>query len=448
VAFEADRPLAGGVRVDLDGYDRVLVGRGRERSVDTFREHGGSTLVLRVPGAAMSATHAEIVREGSAWTVRDRRSTNGTFVNGRAISAERLAPGDVLEMGHTFLVFMGAVTTPEASAAIVDLPTTPAPPAVATLVPSLACDLESLGRWAVSRLPLLVLGETGTGKELVARAIHQLSERRGKLVAVNCAALPSTLVESLLFGHVRGAFSGAVRDERGFVRSADGGTLFLDEVGDLPLAAQGTLLRVLQEGEVVPVGASEGVRVDARFVAATHRDLAAMAVAGTFRADLLARLDGATLRLPPLRDRLADLGVLAATLLRRIAGQRAESIRFEPSAVLAMALHAWPGNVRELERCLGRAVASSSGVVGPEHLPSNVAANLERTRSVPPGRPASEPPHLRDALVRQLRQNKGNVAAVARFFGKAPVQVHRWMRRFAVDPNAYRDRLDVPDDGE
>ena len=443
VAFESDRPLAGGLRLELDGIDRVLVGRGPDRRCERRLERGRSTVVLQAPGKAMSGMHAQLLREGTTWTAHDLRSTNGTFVNGRAVSVHRLRAGDVLEMGHTLFVFSGEVATPEGTPPVADLPASTASPSMATLVPSFERELASLARWAATPLPVLVLGETGTGKELVARSLHALSGRSGAWVAVNCAALPDSLVESLLFGHCRGAFSGAVRDEPGLVRSAEGGTLLLDEIGDLPLPAQGALLRVLQEGEVVPVGTTRALKVDVRVVAATHRDLGAMVAGGAFRADLLARLDGATVRLPALRERRADIGILVGALLRRVAGPRAETLRFDPQAALALTLHAWPANVRELEQCLARAVASADDVIGVEHLPAALAATLERHTSMVPDADG-ETPQLRDALEAQLRAHAGNVAAVARAFQKAPAQIHRWMKRFGLDPNAYRNRLGTP----
>ncbi len=180
-----------------------------------------------------------------------------------------------------------------------------------TLLPELSESHGALARVAKkSTVPILFLGATGSGKEVLAREVHALSERKGAFVAVNCGALPLTLVESLLFGHVKGSFSGAARDEPGFVRSAEGGTLFLDEIGDLPATSQAALLRVLQEHEVIPVGATRAQRVDVRIVAATHRPLEALSETGGFRSDLLARLKGYTHRVPTLASRMPDFGVL------------------------------------------------------------------------------------------------------------------------------------------
>jgi transcriptional regulator with GAF, ATPase, and Fis domain len=247
---------------------------------------------------------------------------------------------------------------------------------------------RKLAKLAPTPLSVLVLGETGTGKEVAARELHRQSPRAAKpFVAINCAAIPATLLESTLFGHERGAFTGAVRAQPGKFAQADGGTLFLDEIGDLPLELQAKLLRVLQERQVEPLGASKPVAVDVRVVAATHQDIDAAVRAGRFRQDLYFRLNGATLRLPPLRERgSADLMRLAEHFLRK-AGSPA---RFSAEALRAMEAHPWPGNVRELEQLVTRAALLSEGDeisvadldLAPaalrEHgmLPSNLASDL------------------------------------------------------------------------
>jgi transcriptional regulator with AAA-type ATPase domain len=441
VALECDRPLAGGLRVDLKALDEVVIGRGPERTI----ERSDAKVVLRVPGGAMSATHARLVREGGDWVAHDLRSTNGMVVNGRPATTRRLCAGDVLELGHTLFLFPGSIPTPAGTPPIHDSASrAPLAEGLSTLMPRFEQELLLLPSVAASPLPVLILGETGTGKELLARAVHTLSRRPGPIVPVNCAAIPAALLESQVFGHCRGAFSGADRDHPGLVRAAEGGTLFLDEIGDLTLPAQGTLLRVLQEREVLPVGATQAVKVDVRIVAATHRNLRAMVEAGAFRADLLARLEGAIVHAPPVRERRADLGLLVASLLRRVAGGRAARITFDARAGLALALHAWPANVRELEQALGRAVVTAGEVIRLENLPATLAASLARRLEA---RPESAPTSmtLREGLELRLREEKGNVAAVARALGKAPAQIHRWMRRFGIDPNDFRGGVDHGD---
>lgn len=219
---------------------------------------------------------------------------------------------------------------------------------------------ELVEKVARSMAPVLIAGESGTGKELVARAIHDASPRAAMpFVAVNCGAIPDNLLEAEFFGYRRGAFTGAQEDREGFFQAAQGGTLFLDEIGDLPLAMQSKLLRVIQERAVRPVGATAEARVDVRIVSATHRDVVAEARAGRFRQDLYFRLDVIRITLPPLRDRAEDLPALCAALMRRIARESAiETVpRLAPQALVWLSRHPLPGNVRELENMLHRALA-------------------------------------------------------------------------------------------
>ena len=227
---------------------------------------------------------------------------------------------------------------------------------------------------AESTLPVLVTGESGTGKELVAQFVHERSGRRGPLVAVNCAALPAELVESELFGHVRGAFTGAQADRAGRFERADGGTLFLDEVGDVPASVQVKLLRILQSGWYERVGDDRTRRVDVRVVAATNRDLEAALREGTFREDLYYRIAGVRVRLPPLRERPGDVVLLAEHLGVRYAeaGGRAAPA-WSDAALAALAAYRWPGNVRELQNAVERAVVlAKGGPVEPRHLPEEI----------------------------------------------------------------------------
>ncbi|MDQ2077672.1 sigma-54 dependent transcriptional regulator [Marinimicrobium sp. ABcell2] len=211
---------------------------------------------------------------------------------------------------------------------------------------------------APTKATVLIHGETGTGKELVARALHEESPRSGKpMISVNCAAIPETLIESELFGHEKGAFTGAASMREGLVAAADGSTLFLDEIGELPLEAQARLLRVLQEGEVRPIGSVESRKVDVRLVAATHRDLRKLARENKFREDLYFRINVVQLELPPLRERGRDIISLAESLLQRFCSEMSKpGLRLSPEAIQAITTYTWPGNVRELENAIQRAV--------------------------------------------------------------------------------------------
>ncbi|KMO17891.1 ATPase AAA [Methylobacterium platani JCM 14648] len=292
--------------------------------------------------------------------------------------------------------------------------------------PALAETARRASRLFAAGVSLLVGGETGTGKEFFARALHRASPRAAKpFVAVNCAALPETLIESELFGHEAGAFTGAAAKGRaGLVQQADGGTLFLDEIGDMPLHAQTRLLRVLAEREVTAVGAASPRAVDIRVIAATHRDLDALVREGRFREDLLYRLAGARFTLPSLRER-EDLPALVARLL---AG-RPGAPRLSGEAAAALRRHAWPGNVRELVSALDYACALADGPeIDLDDLPPTVKA----------GRRDAAPPALAgdDPLEAALRRRAWNVSAVARDLGLDRSTVHRRMRRLGlVSPN-------------
>jgi DNA-binding NtrC family response regulator len=436
VALESDRPLSGSSRHCLRGVTEVLLGRGEERAVRREAER----LLLSLASHRTSTRHARIVRTPAGFRLEDLGSRNGTWVNGRAIQHLVLRDGDLLEIGRTFAIFRESLHGPATTAPDFDSRNAgEAEPGLLSLLPGVADDFAALSRIARSKVPVLLRGETGTGKEVTARAVHALSRRTGPFVAVNCAAIPATLIESQLFGHAKGAFSGATRDEPGFVRAASAGTLFLDEIGDLPAASQAALLRVLQESEVVPVGTTRPVPVDLRVVAATNRPLEALVSAGGFRTDLLARLDGFTHVLPPLRERKEDLGLLVGALLRQLAPDASPTL--SPDVARAMFRYRWPHNIRELGQCLARALtlAGNPATLERSHLPQAVSQELDRSPSLAPA-PAPKQPEtaLQSQLEGLLVQHRGNVAEVARSMGKARMQIQRWMKRFSLDPNQYR----------
>jgi two-component system, NtrC family, response regulator AtoC len=267
-------------------------------------------------------------------------------------------------------------------------------------------------------LPVVIHGETGTGKELVARAIHQQSGRRGALRSVNCAALPATLLEATLFGHEKGAFTGADRARDGVFEQANGGTVFLDEIGELAPAAQAALLRVLEAKTITRVGGDRDLEVDVRIVAATHRDLESMCEAGTFRWDLLYRLNAVTVQLPPLRERPGDILPLAESFLREAARDNNRAVRsIDATAAAAMRRHRWPGNVRELRNVIERAVViARSEVVTIEDLPPRLR-ETERKSSVPPvdgGLKEQMRAYEIQLIVDALKKYGGNQTEVAR----------------------------------
>jgi DNA-binding NtrC family response regulator len=436
VVLEADRPAAGGARYALEGVDEVLIGRGKERKATRETTGGRRRLVLRVPGPWMSSAHVRIVLEREGWVAEDAGSKNGTVLGGTRIRRAPWSEGELMEAGHTLFALRPALPTPRAASPDADTSAAAGlPTGLETLYPEMAVRFDALSSVLHSNVPVLLLGESGTGKEVVARALHDRSARV-PFVAVNCGALPSALVESLLFGHVRGSFSSAYRDEPGLVRSADGGTLFLDEIGDLPLVAQASLLRVLQEREVLPVGGTRPFPVDLRVICATHRPLDLLVARSAFRGDLLARLDGIRHTLPPLRERTEDLGLLVALLLKKLAPGREGTFAFSPAAAERLARHRWPGNVRELEQALARALALSVDGRVDEAAFSLDAARGSRASGT--ASDAEEDARIHERLIAELARHRGNVSEVARSMGKARMQVQRWMRRFGVDPEDYR----------
>jgi two-component system, NtrC family, response regulator HydG len=303
---------------------------------------------------------------------------------------------------------------------------------------------------AYSATTVLVTGESGTGKELVARALHARSPRRAQpFVALNCGALTETLLESELFGHVKGAFTGAQRDSKGLFDAADGGTIFLDEIGDIPAATQVRLLRVLQEGEVKPVGSADSVKVDVRVIAATHRDLQKLVRAGKFREDLFYRLNVINVPLPPLRDRVEDVPLLAHHFLRRFADRLGKKVRtISPEAVELLCGYRWPGNVRELENAIERAMVLCRGdAVMQTDLPPAVTGHTAPLVREAPGGADGTFLSLSYAAAKEqalrrfekgyvetlMRASDNNISAAARKAGMDRSNFKRVLRKYRTD---------------
>ncbi|MDB5212739.1 MAG: Sigma-54 dependent response regulator [Myxococcaceae bacterium] len=404
----------------------------------------------------ISRMHLRIARSEDGFVLRDLGGRNGVLVNGRRVTETFLSHGDVIRVGDVLLQLVvrganafvpyridGQVASGARRVAIEG----------AVGGAQLARMSAELTNIAKTLLPVLVLGETGTGKELVARALHATSGRLGPFRALNCAAIPQALVESELFGFKKGSFSGATRDHTGIIRAADGGTLLLDEIGDMPLEAQAKLLRTLETREVVPVGGITGEKVDVRIVSATHRDVRARVDAGQFRGDLYARLNGYTLSLKPLRERKEDLYLLVRHFLAE-AGEASRDVTFRFMVTLCQ--YDWPYNVRELASAVKRAVSvSEGGPLDAPDLPDTVTASMkDYGAAAPPSEepppPSIAPPASRDPskpryqrptpveLEALAREHRGNVAAIGRALGKDRAQIHRWLQMFGIDPDAYR----------
>ena len=291
---------------------------------------------------------------------------------------------------------------------------------------------------ADSDASILIHGESGTGKELLARAIHRASPRRDKpFVAVNCGAIPADLLESELFGHARGAFTGAVQAHKGLFQAADGGTLLLDEIGDMPLALQVKLLRVLQEGEVRPVGSTQAIPVDVRVISATHRDLDAQKDSGQFREDLYYRLNVVSLRLPSLAERREDIPALASHFLRRLAERyRKPAPTLAPDAMALLVAAPWPGNVRQLLNLLEQAMALTTTSVIPASLVQN--ALKEDAAALIPFEEARKT-FERDYLVRLLKITGGNVTQAAQLAKRNRTEFYKLLQRHRLEPAMFKE---------
>ncbi len=303
--------------------------------------------------------------------------------------------------------------------------------------PAFRAMMDTIRQAAPSTATVLLLGESGTGKELAARALHEASNRaRGPFVAVNCGALPESILEAELFGVERGAFTGAVARREGRFERAHGGTLFLDEVGEMPLTAQVKLLRVLQEGELERLGGTQTVRVDVRIVAATNKDLQREVAEGRFREDLYYRLNVVEIRVPALASRREDIPLLADSFLRRFAAKNGKSLRgFSPEALQVLENYAWPGNVRELEHAVERAVVlARNDVLEVADLPESVRKGPPGSASqlvIPIGTPMEE--IERRVIHETLRHTKGDKTLAARLLGIAARTIYRKLEREASE---------------
>ncbi|MGQ9574088.1 MAG: sigma-54-dependent transcriptional regulator [Thermoguttaceae bacterium] len=300
--------------------------------------------------------------------------------------------------------------------------------------------LQTAAVVAPSNAPVLILGPSGVGKEVIARLIHQWSPRAaGPLVAANCAGLPESLIESELFGHTKGAFTGAVAPRQGFFRAAQGGTLFLDEIGELPLPLQPKLLRAVESGQITPVGSDTPVDVDTRLVAATNQDLAESVQQGRFREDLYYRINVVELMVPPLADRQEDILPLARHFASEFAGG---PVRLSPQAVQCLLAHSWPGNVRELRNAIQRACLLCRGdVILPEHLPPKVAALAVGGRTSPPAGRLSQVE--RATILATLAECRGNRTHAAKRLGISRRALIYKLR--AIEADQQQEKGPLPD---
>jgi len=425
--------------------------RGRDRTLEVPRaglvvgKAAGCEVVLEDP--FVSARHLRIEPRAGRWHLADLGSTNGTLLGGARVERAELPFGVPLSLGDAELVL-------EAPAAV-EGPRALAFEGMLTRDPGMRQVFDLVERVAPSFASVTIFGETGTGKELVARALHARSGRSGApFIPVNCSAIAETLIESELFGHERGAFSGAERMRKGAFEEAHGGTLFLDEIGELPLDLQPKLLRVLELGEVKRVGASRPVTVDVRVVAATHRDLRARVRAGRFREDLFYRLCVVPVTVPPLRQRGGDVRALAEAFLHA-ASPRGLLLRWSDEALARLEAYDWPGNVRQLRNVVQRALLfrGEGRVVGAE------AVVFEDTRSSPGATGDDDTLFLRgltmeeierEAIRLSLRRHRGKRAAVVKELRIAKSTVMKRIGQWSLqqEGRALGGEASAEDDGD
>ncbi|MGH7753496.1 MAG: sigma 54-interacting transcriptional regulator [Gemmatimonadales bacterium] len=417
---------------------RLVVTGGRDAGLE-LPFNGPTLIVGRAPDSdlvlgdeTVSWRHLSLERAPEGIRVRDLASRNGTFLDGRRIESAITGAGSSIRTGRTHLRLAGPAAAVSREAPAADSSGT----GLAELVgrsPAIQRVYGRIREAAASRVPVLLLGETGTGKELAARAIHAIGSRaRGPFVPVNCAAVARELIEDELFGHARGAFTGATGERRGAFEAADGGTVFLDEIGELPLDLQPKLLRVIEDGHVPRLGGG-GRPSDFRILAASNRDLSQEVAAGRFRRDLFYRLAVCEIRMPALSDRLEDLGALTHVFLRSAEQHTgvpgAHATRFEEAAFTPLREHAWPGNVRELRNLILRAVTRRPAGVVDRALVEELLAE----GAVPEGRPSSTLEAIQvDAVRNALRDCDGSRRAAARRLGIAESTLYEKIRRYGL----------------
>jgi transcriptional regulator with GAF, ATPase, and Fis domain len=350
------RRLRKGKLVVVAGADQ-----GKELEIAKPRVTGGRSIIsdLVVADKAVSGTHFEVAARDDGYRLRDLNSRNGVFCGDLRVREVYLRPGTIFRIGHTQIQFQ-----PMQDVVEIELSKKDRFDAIIGGSPAMREIFAQLEKVSPSDLTVMITGETGTGKEMVARAVHNKSPRAKKpFVVLDCGSIPKELIESTLFGHEKGSFTGAIGQHIGCFEQANGGTIFLDEIGELDISLQPKLLRVLEQREIKRVGGDRTVKVDVRVLAATNRDLRAEVNAGHFREDLYFRLSVVHVELPPLRERREDVPGLANHFLRDVASRRGLTMSFAQEAMTAMVAHAWPGNVREMRNVVERAAALSDGPV-------------------------------------------------------------------------------------
>lgn len=380
---------------------------------------------LHIQGAGVAERHCRIEQKNdSTWILRDLRSSEGTYLNNAKILEAELCDGDIISIGETELLF----ETQDSSH--LEFPMT-------SKNSEWNEELQSLAHVSRTDFPVLILGPSGTGKDVIANNIHNESPRRnGPFISVNCSALTETLIESELFGHIKGSFTGAISDRKGAFEAARGGTLFLDEIGDLSYSLQAKLLRALENEEIRPVGADRNVKTDVRVIAATHQNLSSKIREGLFRSDLYYRLNVVSITPPSLQNRMEDFDTLLYGFAKKL------RVRFSFNAIATLKKHSWPGNIRELKNLVTRA----SAVFPREYITEqHIDKLIDRTLCTNPT-PISQVANIpvikeieRQMIIKRLEANRGNQRRTASDLGMPKSTLHDRLKLYNIDPTTFKN---------
>jgi DNA-binding NtrC family response regulator len=382
------------------------------------------TCQVRLYGENVSDRHARLERKDSGFLIRDLRTLQGTYLNEARVMEAFLQEGDVLRVGDTEMTFTTHAANND------EFP-------MKSRNPVWHSELQALNNVATTDFPVLILGPSGTGKDLIAEALHEQSTRRkGPFVSVNCSALSETLIESELFGHVKGSFTGAINDRKGAFEAARSGTLFLDEIGDLSYSLQAKLLRAIENGEIRPVGADRNVKTDVRVLAATHQNLSEKIQDGSFRSDLYFRLNVVSISPPALSLRMEDFEDLLYTFAKKL------RVRFSFGAIARLKKHPWPGNIRELKNLVNRAAALyPRQQIEESHIEKLIDKSLldpgEQQKSLQANSPVIREIE-KQMIIKRLIVNKGNQRRTAHDLGMPKSTLHDRLKYYDIDPSQFK----------
>lgn len=377
-----------------------------------------------VLGSGACERQAKIEQQNKSFVLKDLRSEKGAYLNGQRIYEAPLKHGDWVQVGDEEMLFLLSLETEKKDFCLT------------SKNPQWNEKLRQLSEAAQSHFPVLALGPSGAGKEIIAQSVHQGSPRRkGNFVSVNCSALSENLIESELFGHIKGSFTGAIQDRKGAFESARGGTLFLDEIGDLPISLQAKLLRALENNEIRPVGSDINIKTDVRIIAATHQNLIEKIKNGEFRADLYYRLNVIKIEVPSLFERLDDFEDILYQF------SKTWKVRFSHDAIQRLKKHNWPGNIRELKNTVARASAVFSKQLIEEKDVESILDQLGDHNCLSPSVPLMPLPVIKEMekqlIIRKLIANKGNQKRTAHELGLPKSTLHDRLKTYQINPKSF-----------